>query len=229
MIGPSRECASSRSELMRENGDVYPTVEEIRAMDSVEDWQEFVSSRLFTGVPYVFKDDPSQLDALGAHLAEGLGRASLEFTIVGSAKVGFSLAPQKFPAPFSAYSDIDVVVVDSDLFDVAWHAMLDWNYPRRWRLRGADWEWAKDRQSDLFWGWFCPDRVRYEGLSLPAALRPFRDMSRQWFETFRSVALVNGLETRDVSGRLYRTWKHAHQYHVDGLRKLWETLRKEEQ
>jgi hypothetical protein len=203
---------------------VYPTADEVRGVLQQRDWLRFVEDELFEGVPFVFRDAPELNDRLGEHLATGLEKDNLQFRIVGSARLGLSIAPSKFPAPFSAESDVDVIVVDAELFDVAWHAMLDWNYPRRYRLKGADWMWAKGRQSDLYWGWLSPARLRYEGLTLPEALKPVRDISLRWFETFQSLALVSGLEARHVSGRLYRTWRHASQYHVDGLRKLYESL-----
>jgi len=72
----------------------------------------------------------------------------------------------------------------------------------------------------LYWGWFLPDKIGYEGLSLPDVLVPIRDLSTTWFNAFRSLAQYPELAAREVSGRLYRTWDLAFLYHLDGLEKL---------
>lgn len=154
------------------------------------------------------------------HLAEHLGIDESSIRVVGSGRIGFSLNPANFPRRFSDVSDIDVVVVDEGLFDRVWHTMLEWNYPRRFRLYGADRHWQRSRQDDLYWGWFRPDKIRYTGLAFPEILKPLRDLSTQWFNAFRSLSAYPDLAAREISGRLYRTEQHAISYHVDGLRKL---------
>jgi hypothetical protein len=92
--------------------------------------------------------------------------------IVGSAQVGFSLSPDNFPRRFTARSDIDVVVVDERLFDTVWYTLLKWHYPRRQTLPREDWEWTAQRRKDLYWGWFVPNKLKFNGLSFPAFLKP---------------------------------------------------------
>jgi len=62
------------------------------------------------------------------------------------------------------------------MFDLYWHTMLIWNYPRRGtpQLAGRDRSWRRDRQRDLYWGWFRPDYIRYDGLSLPSVSEAIR-------------------------------------------------------
>jgi hypothetical protein len=144
--------------------------------------------------------------------------------IVGSAQVGFSLSPDTFFRPFSEDSDIDVLVVDEQLFDTIWAATLRWHYPRRSWLDGSDWEWARLRQKELYWGWLTPNRMRFNGLTLPEMLKPVRDASTNWFNAFRSLSRYNEFSRRDVSGRLYRTWEHARLYHESGLSQIRTTI-----
>lgn len=177
-------------------------------------------------VPYAFKDNPDSVDVLRGHLVEQLSVSSDQIVVVGSGRIGFSLNPANFPRPFGPWSDVDVVVIDEVLFDLYWHTILKWNYPRRGRspLEGRDQAWRRDRQRDLYWGWFRPDYIRYVGLTLPSALRPIRDLSVSWFNAFQSLSLHPILAGRQISGRLYRTRELALLYHIDGLDKLRESL-----
>jgi uncharacterized protein len=199
----------------------YPTPREfgqiLRSAPSIE---EIVRQHVFQGVPFAFRNRPSSMQRLTDHLRERINVVPENIAVVGSAKIGFSLSPDNFPRKFSPYSDIDVVVVSEGMFDEFWHTMLRWNYPRRYSLVGADWRWSKRRRDDLYWGWFRPDTVRFEGLSFPDVLKPIRNLSTLWFNAFQSLSLIADFSDRRVEGRLYRTWEHALRYHADGLRQI---------
>jgi len=187
--------------------------------------EDVVKSYLFKGEPFVFRDQPESLNILRRHLSQHLKVAENSIVIVGSAQTGFSLAPDSFPRAFHSGSDIDVVVVDATLFDRLWQDILRWHYPRRsMRLPDSDWQWRIERGNDIYWGWFAPDRIRYEGISFPTMLKPLRDTSTLWFNAFRSLGLLPEFASRDVSGRLYRTWDHATLYHAEGLRHIARRL-----
>ena len=205
----------------------HPTVTEFQDLllkstlpDVLE--QYVLEGEAFDGIPYVFQNQPRAFDTLRQHLTDTLKLNSpKDITVVGSAKIGFSLSPHNFPRHFSDESDIDVVVVDEALFDKYWMIMVEWNYPRRTiRLAQGDWEWIKKRKNELFWGWFLPDRIQYKGLYRPHILKPLLDISNRWFDAFQSLALYPEFAERKVSGRLYRTFEHARLYHLDGLRQI---------
>jgi hypothetical protein len=182
---------------------------------------EIVEMYLFAGEAFAFRSQPGAMDRLRDHLAGRLGVDPAAIGVVGSAKLGFSLSPDAYPHPFTEHSDIDVVVVDEQLFDLVWRTLLAWNYPRRNRLPAPEWRWAASRMSDIYWGWVVPRRfARHEGLLFADALKPLRDLSTRWFSAFRSLSLLPDFAGRDVSGRLYRTWDHARLYHADGLRQI---------
>jgi hypothetical protein len=131
--------------------------------------QEYVLS----GDPYAFRGQPSALHNLRTHLSKALNVNENNIVVVGSAQVGFSLSPDNFPRGFTDGSDIDVVVVDERLFDIVWHTLLQWHYPRRRDLPCGDWAWTTARRKELYWGWFVPNNIRFNGLSLPAALNSY--------------------------------------------------------
>jgi hypothetical protein len=176
--------------------------------------------QILTGTPFVFRRSPGDFELLRRHLSERLNVAKKNIQVVGSARTGFSVAPNGFPRRFRDTSDIDVVVVSGELFDHVWFTLLDWHYPRRYRLPQPDLRWSRNRQDDLYWGWFSLDRLADVDLSLRGALQPIRDLSTAWFDAFRSLSTYPSLSPWSVQGRLYRTWEHVLAYHVDGLAKL---------
>jgi hypothetical protein len=185
-----------------------------------------VDQYVFSEQPFAFLEQPEALPRLRSHLSSKLKSNESDIIIVGSAQVGFSLSPDSFFRPFSDVSDIDVLIVDEKLFDTIWMAMLRWHDPRRSWLDGSDGDWAKRRQKELYWGWFTPNRIRFDGLTLPEMLRPVRDLSTNWFNAFRSLSQYREFSRRDVSGRLYRTWEHARLYHESGLLQIREIIMK---
>ncbi len=202
-----------------------PTVSEFKAALLARPLGEIIDTYVFSGQPFVFRDQPAALATLRQHLSKNLALKESNVIIVGSAQVGFSLSPDTFFRPFSEDSDIDVLVVDERIFDKIWSTTLQWHYPRRSWLDESDWDWAKRRQKDLYWGWFEPDRIRFDGLSLHEMPKPVRDLSTSWFNAFRSLSRFREFSRRDVSGRLYRTWEHARLYHESGLLKIREALK----
>ncbi len=204
----------------------YPSVDEFMNILLSHPLDAVVREYVFQGTPYVFRDRPEMFTLLSHHLCSALNLTEQNVIVVGSAKIGFSLSPDNFPRGFSDQSDIDVLVVDEGLFDRVWATVLKWHYPRRLSDLGrVDGGWARERRKDLYWGWFVPDKIRFNGLSFPDVLKPLRDISTGWFNAFRSLSQYPEFAGRDISGRLYRTWDHALLYHVDGLRQIKDVVR----
>ncbi len=85
---------------------------------------EVVDTHLFAGVPFSFSGNPDIYDRMLQELSYGLKVGKQDICIVGSARIGFSLSPEKFGVPFGQFSDVDVVVVSPDLFDPSWINIL---------------------------------------------------------------------------------------------------------
>jgi hypothetical protein len=202
-----------------------PTIADFKAALLSRPVDEVLQEYVLSGEPYAFRGQSSALSNLRTHLSKALTVDQKNIVIVGSAQIGFSLSPDNFPRKFTNRSDIDVAVVDERLFDSVWHTLLEWHYPRRQNLPNEDWAWLGTRRKELYWGWFVPDKIRFNGLSLPAALKPIRDCSTLWFNTFQSLTSYPEFSKREVNGRLYRTWEHVRMYHAEGLRQIREILR----
>lgn len=190
---------------------------------------DVVRDHFVTGMPWYFRDNEALHASFCEHFVDGLGIALTDVCLVGSARTGFAVSPDAFPRPFHDSSDLDVAIVSPDLFDTAWLSLVTWGHPRRFTLPAGERQWMDDRQNDVFWGWLRPDQLRFKGLRFPRDLVPVRDMKSRWFGTFRSVGAKfpgTDLATREVSGRLYRSWDHLLRYQAEGLRRLRYDLSK---
>ena len=217
-------CAKLDSDLS--NVMPYPTIDQFKELLATKPLEDIVTEYVFSGVPFVFRNQPDGVDALRQHLSKALGLIPENILVVGSAKIGFSLNPDRFPRQFSSFSDIDVLVVDSGLFDRIWTAVLKWHYPRKGsQLGGQDAPWMRNIRRHIYWGAIMPNNIRYVGLSLPEVLEPIRDLSTAWFDAFHSLSLYPEFSAWDISGLLYRSWEHARLYHVEGLRRIKVQLR----
>lgn len=184
-----------------------------------------VSAHIIEGDPFIFSDDHEVYVHLVNELSSCLSVAPESIVTVGSAKLGFSVHPDKFPRPFGPSSDIDIAIIDPTLFDRVWHAIIDWHYPLKGKsLPQPDGEWIRGRRRDIYWGLFHPDKIRYPGLAFTSALIPLRDISTLWFNTFRRIPLVTGLTAHSISGRLYRSREHAIKYQAAGLQVIRATM-----
>lgn len=82
---------------------------------------------LSEGIPCVFRDCPAIYDSLRCWLGEGLKVDPKEIGLIGSARLGKSLAPKKLGKPFvNNESDLDLFVISIDLFGRLKKDFFDW-------------------------------------------------------------------------------------------------------
>jgi hypothetical protein len=191
-----------------------------------------VTQHLFSGVPFVFQGNPAHYDILRKHLASSLIVPEASITIVGSARLGYSLNPSHPGNPLRDTSDIDVIIADEKLFDRIWEMLLRWRYP--WRL--AEWpkaehEWVTGHLESVFAGYFLPHNLTLGGLKprrsrgrANRSMEYHRDavlqLRHDWFTAFKTTSRYPELGHREFKGRLYRSWAFATTYHIHGLQKL---------
>jgi hypothetical protein len=85
---------------------------------SKEDSRRFAALWLAEGVPFAFLDYPGAFQAAREVLAHDLKVSFRDVSLVGSARIGYSLNPEKFGNAFQpGVSDIDLFVVNEKLFD----------------------------------------------------------------------------------------------------------------
>lgn len=108
------------SEPARSITDHYPEPESLLALlaeNNREELYGFCRQWVSEGIPHAFKLNPMLYEIVRGWLANRLTIHPKEITIIGSARIGYSLTPPpKFGAAFSENSDLDLVVISEDLF-----------------------------------------------------------------------------------------------------------------
>ena len=82
---------------------------------------------LSEGLPYAFRACPAVYEAVRSWLSIMLGVHAKEIGIVGSARLGASLAPNKLDRKFSDTSDLDLFIVSKDLFEKLREEFCQWS------------------------------------------------------------------------------------------------------
>lgn len=98
----------------------YPSLDEILGLGHPKARlarEAFTRLWLTEGIPFAFQQCPAVYEEVRGWLAALLGTNPKEVTLVGSARLGYSLAgPSKLGRPFGKHSDLDFSVVSSGLF-----------------------------------------------------------------------------------------------------------------
>ena len=197
----------------------------------------FADTEIMAGLPFIFAshEDTGRFQQYVA-TALDIADAATKVFIVGSAKTGFSLDPDQSFTPFHESSDIDIVVIDAELFDDVWRTMLAWDYLTMRRRSRPEQQWLYQRHDEVWSGWYDPPTWHFRergGLEVlfPAALKSLRDFSYRWLSAFRSLSRYKDhpeIPRHKASARLYRTRTHAAMYHAMGLRTLRRKLLREQ-
>ena len=192
----------------------YPSKDEFSELLVSGDHAKIVEDLLIAGIPFAFRESPADYDLLRTRLGNALNLSANDMTVVGSGRIGFSLDPEKYGTPFLPESDLDVVVVSDELFDIAWLDLLRLGR-KYFSLQQGVKSWIDTHKTNnIYFGFIIPDR-------LPGAVA----ISPAWFRIFKGLALNPSLAGRDVNGRLYRTWDHVHVHQLYSLRKIRQGLR----
>lgn len=151
------------------------------------------------GNSYIF--DEETYFQLRSQIADHLGIHPSEVVMVGSAKLGFSIKPQKRYMHFTAESDVDMAVISPHLFDVMWQQVLEYS------LSGVYYPKKSEFQEYLFQGWIRPDKLPNH--------RKFKT-NQDWWDFFRH--LTNNYR-RKISGGVYKSWYHFEMYQSKAVEK----------
>lgn len=82
-----------------------------------DDIRRFVSLWLVEGIPFAFRDKPMIYEHAREFIARRVNERSRQITVIGSARLGYSLAAPKFGRAFvPAESDLDAVILSERTF-----------------------------------------------------------------------------------------------------------------
>ena len=152
-----------------------------------------VQKHITLGDSYVLSRD--QYFQLKHQVSEQFKLHPSQVVVVGSGKLGFSIAPQKRYRHFGDESDLDVAIVSDDLFHALWQEAFDY-----WSNRGL-WTRETDFKDYLFRGWLRPD-----------CLPPSIQAAKKWFEYFRELTASQQFGPYKISAGVYKSWLYLERY-----------------
>jgi len=148
-------------------------------------------------------------DEFKVYLSKNLGIHTNDIAIVGSAKLGFSLAPDKDYRAFSETSDIDIVIVSSDIFRKSWTAFIELH--KKNYLRGY-----KEVCSSVF--------RRFVSLKEPDTRNIFFDEWSRKVEPCKKDIQTLFSIPNEINYRIYESWESVETYHCMGLIEMKKKL-----
>ncbi len=146
---------------------------------------------------------------LRSEVADNFGLHSNEVLVVGSAKLGFSVAPYKRYRKFCDESDIDVAIISPTLFDQIWQDVFNYRY------EGPFWPEYNKFVHFLFRGWIRPDMLPWS---------PMFRLSKKWWNFFQSVTHSGKYGDYKIRGGLYRSYFYLENYQKISIQKCIKNL-----
>lgn len=188
------------------------TRDELRALLEARTDSDFVDCEILDRRPWIFDTDES-FRVWQKSVAVQLGLVPESIRIVGSAATGFSLSRLKpgrpfrrAPSPAGQPSDIDIALIDPDLFAAAWNAIV---FLDRARRLGVPEDARSKIRLDVYWG-----VVGQRSVPLNT------DPARRIITAVSAAGRLRPLRGHPVRCRVYRRIEDLRAYHVDSLRQL---------
>ena len=154
-----------------------------------------VQKHITFGDSYIL--DRDQYFALKHGISERFELHPSQVILVGSGKLGFSIAPRKRYRHFGDLSDLDVAIVSSELFQAIWVEVFEYWRDRRY------WERFRQFKDYLFRGWLRPD-----------LLPPSIESSYEWFDFFRKLTATGQYGSYKIGAGIYQSWQHLESYQL---------------
>lgn len=171
--------------------------------------EEVVQKYLFDTSPYCFADNPQRYIDFRKEICEQFKIHLQNFTIVGSAKVGFSLNPTKFGVVFSESSDVDVVLVSEELFQRLWIDLIRFRRDKFAYLHDDHRRQFNELQHIMFWGQIRMDKLPNKFTA-----------AKEWWEFFNHLSKDKRFGPRRVRAMIFKTWKHVSFYYEKNICEL---------
>lgn len=189
-------------------------IETAKSASSEYDYLQLVRKYILHGIPHVFNGRENDYFDFRANIANNFKIGFHEVFIVGSAKLGFSYHKESM---FSLDSDIDVVLVNEDLFEMIYSKICAFQYDIDKGLVSLN--TYQLNQYNIFLkymikGWMRPDK-------LPVSIQN-ETIKNNWFEYFKSIS--NGKSTvgnYPIAGGLFKNYSYLERYYTESLYKVF--------
>lgn len=130
-----------------------------------------------------------------------------DIVVVGSAKLGFSIAPTKRYQAFHFHSDVDIAIVSSNLFDDFWQQAFLYSEG------GAHWGDKVKFFQKVSQGWIRPDLMpRDSGYG----------RRKEWWDFFAPMRARTKFGPVKVRAGLYKNWSFLEAYQARSIAKCKE-------
>ncbi|MGF1936021.1 MAG: hypothetical protein RM347_016820 [Nostoc sp. ChiQUE02] len=165
-----------------------------------------VQKYIIHGTPYIFKDDEGKYFDLQHEIATHFEERPECVLMVGSSKLGFSIAPSKLWNSFSEESDIDIAIISRGIFEKFWSELYDFDISLVSRSEREEQRYKKFLKY-FFKGWLRPD------------LFPFKYYrTNEWFEYFKSISYK--YTPQKIAGGIYYNSDLFEKYHMQNIKNL---------
>lgn len=104
-----------------------------------------------------------------------------EVILTGSAKLGFSIAPNKNYRDFNEESDIDIAIISNKLFEKFWFDLLEFNISTT-RKTTEEQKLYFEFIEYLFKGWIRPDKFPFSFAGKQEWFKFFNDLTHEIYE-----------------------------------------------
>jgi hypothetical protein len=183
-------------------------LEDLKKELSRHNTSRVVNKFILSSTPVCFGGDIDLILELKETLSKLFNVHVKEIEIVGSAKLGVCLSSERYGKPFDQQSDIDLVIVSSELFDLAWHELLEFDF-QYYKLTDEDRAFLEESYQTIHRGFISPDR-----------LPPKSQFGVNWLTTFSELSRQSKFDYREIRGRLFKNWWFAEKYYSIRLNKL---------
>jgi len=166
---------------------------------------DIVQKHIIHRSPFIFHEDLYY--SLKKIIADKYGIHYNNVKMIGSAKLGFSIAPNKLWKEFDDSSDIDMAIISEDIFETFWKQMHEYNLNISARSESEERNFNKFKNY-FFRGWIRPDLLPFD----------FSEKS-DWFDFFRSISYKE-FGQRKITGAIYKDFYFFESYHKSNLKTL---------
>ncbi|UHQ56642.1 hypothetical protein [Microbulbifer sp. YPW16] len=181
-----------------------PLISEFKAKLTVVDSLDLLRRHIIFGQAFVYPNPDDEFE-LARSIADHFDTHPANVILVGSGKLGFSIAPHKRYVPFNDKSDVDVAIIDQRLFDTIWWEIHKAN------MTSSNWPNRDAFAKYLLRGWIRPDK--FPSIEAPEV--------SDWWDFFNSLSRSVGIKIR---GAVYNDWKFFESYHVQSVKKCADEI-----
>ena len=186
----------------------------IRALSGKTSWsgEAFIRLWLTEGPPEVFRECPDVWEDLRSWLANRLQICPKDITIVGSARLGFSLSPPpKYGSKFGKDSDLDLALIDTATFEQFRQGFFLWveeyangSVSPRNETERKHWEANRDGgRGNFARGFFDANKLP----NFPHYAIARHVNNAMWALTEKLRVTPSAPVPRKVSARIYKDWQ----------------------